>query len=317
MKPAITLLFILIHMAAQSQVIADFENYNLKPGTYLNNASPERGFESGSIFLPNDYNAEFDFWSGFAISADNDTTTAGFSNQYSSRAGIGALETKSYAMGYIFDPVVIQLKENAIGKPMISMYVSNSTYSYLSIRDGDGFAKKFGGETGNDPDYFLLTIKKYSGGVIADDSINIYLADYRFSDNKQDYILSDWKYVDLTVLGEVDSLILQLSSSDVGVFGMNTPAYVAIDQISTDNLLAAAAIGNYTQNLNYGPNPANQEIYLDMPFKGTCSIISVQGTLHWKNILEAGFHEINIGELPQGIYFISINGHFAGKLAVE
>jgi hypothetical protein len=32
------------------------------------------------------------------------------------------------------------------------------TYAALSMRDGDGFAKQFGGASGDDPDYFLLTI---------------------------------------------------------------------------------------------------------------------------------------------------------------
>ena len=159
-----------------AQVLANFENFNLKQGEHLNDAAPGHGFKSGSIELPNFYDAAFDFWSGFAISADTNTTTPGFLNQYSVIAGKGASGSTSYGVGYIFDPIIIRLQPNAIGKPMIGMYVNNSTYTYLSVRDGDAFAKKFGGETGKDPDFLLLTIKKYSGGAIDDDSINIFLA---------------------------------------------------------------------------------------------------------------------------------------------
>ena len=171
-----------------AQVLASFENFNLYPGQHLNNAAPEKGFRSGSIELPNFYDAEFDFWSGWAISADTNRTTPGFLNQYSAIAGKGAQGSSTYCVGYIYDPIIVRLQPQAIGKPMIGMYFNNSTYTYLSMRDGDAFAKKFGGESGKDPDFLLLTIKKYSGGAIDDDSINLYLADYRFPQAEKDYI---------------------------------------------------------------------------------------------------------------------------------
>ena len=37
-------------------------------------------------------------------------------------------------------------------------YVTNATYTYLSMKDGDGFTKKFGGAHGMDADYFKLII---------------------------------------------------------------------------------------------------------------------------------------------------------------
>lgn len=317
MKTIFTLLFGSLQICAFAQVIAGFENFNLSPGQYINDSSPADGFESGSIVLPNDYNAEFNFWSGFAISADTNTTTPGFLNQYSAYPGEGAEKTTAYAMGYIYQPVTIHLKEKAIGKPMIGIYVANSTYSYLSMRDGDGFAKKFGGETGTDPDFFLLTIKKYSGGVISDDSINVYLADYRFPSAAKDYILKDWKYIDLTILGEVDSLVLSLSSSDVGAFGMNTPSYVAIDEISTDNLLAAFAVNESGRALTVHPNPVHETLYLELPEKANCAITSIDGTVLWSRVLDQGSHAVSVSAFPHGLYFVTSNGQVVSKLCIE
>jgi hypothetical protein len=317
MKSFFTLLISTLFLAGNAQVIAGFENFNLLPGSYINNASPDDYFESGSILLPNDFNTEFQVWSGFAISADTNTTTPGFLNQYSAYPGTGAANTTAYAMGYIFDPLVIKLKEKAIGKPMIGMFVANSTYSYLSMRDGDSFAKKFGGELGTDPDYFLLTIKKYSGGAIDDDSLNIFLADYRSPDPHKDYILQDWKYVDLTILGQVDSLILTLRSSDNGIFGMNTPAYVAIDQVSTDNLLAAEALSLDRQQLSISPNPAMDNILLQAPVKGQYTITTLLGHQVWSQPMDPGYHTIHIADLPQGYYIISMDGLHAGRFWKE
>ena len=62
--------------------------------------------------------------------------------------------------------------------------------------------------------------------------MDFYLADYRFSDNSKDYIVKDWTFVDLSSLGAVTKLQFALSSSDTGQFGMNTPAYMAMDSMS-------------------------------------------------------------------------------------
>ena len=300
-----------------AQTMAGFENFGLKPGEHLNNASPEKGFRSGSIELPNFYDTEFDFWSGWAISADTNTTSPGFLNQYSSIAGEGALGTSTYCIGYIYDPIIVRLQPNAVGKPMIGMYVNNSTYTYLSVRDGDSFAKKFGGETGLDPDFLLLTIKKYSGGAMDDDSINIYLADYRFPQSKKDYILSDWTYVDLSKLGGVDSLELRMTSSDVGIFGMNTPAYVCIDQVSTDNLLSASSLDRRGMELVISPNPVSETLYIDVPVKGVCTISSMQGVQQWSRKLEVGHHQVEVTGWPKGMYVMTLNGGHTTKIIVE
>ncbi|MDQ3015298.1 MAG: DUF4465 domain-containing protein [Bacteroidota bacterium] len=317
MRIVIAFLFFSVQSISYSQVVATFENYNLQPGQYINNASPAQGFESGSVFLPNDYNTKFDVWSGYAISADTNTTTPGFTNQYSSIVGRGALGSTHYTIGYVFDPEFIYPTGKAIGKPMIGFYVTNSTYAYLSMLDGDAFAKKFGGETGNDPDFFMLTIKKYQGGAISDDSIDVYLADFRFGKPSQDYILKDWKYVDLTSLGEVDSLVMQLSSSDVGIFGMNTPAYVCIDEISTDNLLSASSIQTSGIQFNIGPNPATDMIHFMVPQKGSYEIFNLQGSQIWSQSLEVGMHEIRLEDFPSGLYLITFNGQIAGKFSVR
>ena len=54
------------------------------------------------------------------------------------------------------------------------------------------FAKKFGGTTGNDPDFFKVTVKGYKGGVLTTDSVPFYLADFRFANNALDYIVDSW-----------------------------------------------------------------------------------------------------------------------------
>ena len=97
--------------------------------------------------------------------------------------------------------------------------------------EGSGFSKKFGGSTGNDADWFLLTITGKDAYGNITDTVDFYLADYRYENNSSDYIVDSWEYVDLGGLGAAKSLEFLLSSSDTGGYGMNTPAYFAMDTV--------------------------------------------------------------------------------------
>jgi hypothetical protein len=62
--------------------------------------------------------------------------------------------------------------------------------------------------------------------------VSFLLADYTFTDNTQDYLINDWTTVSLVALSDdTRSLQFVLESSDNGPFGMNTPAYFAVDNI--------------------------------------------------------------------------------------
>lgn len=104
--------------------------------------------------------------------------------------------------------------------------------------NGDSFAKKFGGVSGNDADFYRVTFTGYdqlqSNGAATGNttgSVVFSLADFTFADNTQDYILSSWSSVNLSSLGFAKSVRLSFSSSDVGAFGINTPTYLAFDNL--------------------------------------------------------------------------------------
>ena len=85
--------------------------------------------------------------------------------------------------------------------------------------------------------------KNSAGDVVG--ATDYYLADFRFADNSRDYITDIWDNVDLTGLGLVKSLEFTLTSSDMGDFGMNTPAYFALDSISVIPAPAAFLLGGF------------------------------------------------------------------------
>lgn len=183
----------------------------------------------------NVYSRDFDSWSGWGYSNRTDNTTAGFTNDLSSFSGAGANDSATYGVSFLdafgpSGPPTITLANNDL-RTFESLKINNNTYAGLSMQLGDSFAKKFGGETGADPDWFLLTITGKNTDGAAIDTVEFYLADYRFTDNSKDYVVDEWTEVFIPSLSAAKSLEFTLTSSDNGAFGMNTPAYFAIDDI--------------------------------------------------------------------------------------
>lgn len=231
-----------LSLRAFGQTTVTFENSTLSQplvgsNTYQNGAtlSPSGSFTTMGATFNNFYDAGFDYWSGWAYSNVTDTTTAGFSNQYAAynlSGGGSGDASANYALGSRGFPGDVSVQLAPWLQPS-SMRITNTTYAALSMLNGDQFAKKFGGVNGNDPDWFLLTINGFNAANQSTGTVEFYLADYRFSDNSQDYIISEWATVNLSGFGLGTSyLSFGLSSSDVGNFGMNTPAYFAADNFS-------------------------------------------------------------------------------------
>lgn len=168
-------------------------------------------------------------WSGWVYSNTTDTTTPGFTNQTSAFTG-GGLASANYGIAFAGDaaPTI------TFSTPVIvsTGYFTNTTYAALSMLQGDGFAKKFGGASGTDPDFLKLTVLGRDAADVQTGSVDFYLADYRFENSADDYVVNQWRALDLSSLGAVSKLAFSMSSSDNGPFGMNTPAYFALDDLS-------------------------------------------------------------------------------------
>lgn len=197
---------------------------------------------SGAAHFINRFSLTWGSWSGFSVSNQSDTTTPGFENDTSAITGKGAGESgNNYAVAFgvvngldAADASQLEQLPYVVLPPNtqpVSAQVTNTTYAALSMRDGDSFAKKFGGESGDDPDFFRLAVYGTSQGTPLPDSVELYLADFRDDDPAKDYILQAWAPLDLTQLSGADRLYFNLNSSDIGDFGMSTPAYFAIDEI--------------------------------------------------------------------------------------
>ena len=225
---------VLATFISTAQTVSTFENLTLPSDTFWDGSDGTGLFSSGNAEFVNGYNF---FINDFGYSNMTDTVTAGFTNAFSSSNGSGYNGSTNFAVAYVSSNTKIRLTGAASGKLVEGAYLTNNTYAYKSMKTGDTFAKKFGGTTGNDPDYFKLIIKGWLNGTAVANEVEFYLADFRFADNAQDYIVRDWTWVNLLPLGNVDSLQFFIESSDTGQFGINTPTYFCLDNFTTADVL--------------------------------------------------------------------------------
>lgn len=246
-------------LASGATTTIDFEELPLPGGQqHYDGSDLAGGFASRGAWFVNNFE---NFgggccWEGFAYSSASDTTTPGFINQFSAFAGSGADDSGQYAVAFSgYDAgnggQVPTIELPAGAKP-VSIALTNTTYTALSLATGDSFGKKFGGLAGNDPDWFLARIeaRSESGALLGE--ITTYLADFRFADNTQDYILDQWIEVDLTPLqhAELARLEIRIDSSDFNPqLGLNSPAYVALDNLVLEIPIAGDYNGDGSVNI--------------------------------------------------------------------
>lgn len=258
-KKAIMLSIILgLHVMSHrinAQLIADFESFNTNPPGYFAPGTTTVFTAPGMVF-PYQWNTAFGgYWAGgWAYTNVYDSTTAGFTNLYGVKAYKGYNQSAVYAVGQDQAHMILSLP----GSTLSGFYVTNTTYAYKAIKFGDAFCRKFGDTTGTFsggmypqggyPDYFKLRIKAFRNGILQPDSIQFYLADYRTAGTSNDFVLNQWAWCSTSALGRADSLEMRLFSSDIGSFGINTPLFFAIDQVTL--IAPQAALYTNASNVN-------------------------------------------------------------------
>ncbi len=217
-----------LSQAGQAQT-ATFDDLPLPPNSYWNGSDYSGQFSSGGISFPNYY--AYDpvygpYWEEWAYSNMKDTTTPGYLNQYSAVTGGGVNGSANYGIGYLgfYNPLTISLPT---ATTVQGVYLTNTTYAYLAMLNGYEQATAFSSTSS-----FTLTISgSDANGQPTGTPVTFSLAQGR-------NIVNHWTWVDLSSLGScVTTLGFSFLSTDYGDFGINTPTYVAMDD------LAVAAVG--------------------------------------------------------------------------
>lgn len=306
------------NLSAQSNDVVTFENFGLTTESYNNGSAGGGDFEEFLTFT-NVYDAAWGSWSGFSISNITDNVSAGWGNQYSAFPGSGD-NSSSYSIYY--PEGSISMNTFDVSGSIDSLMISNSTYAAISMRDGDAFGKQFGSiyaadgttvDGTNGEDFLKVWVIGTSYGGSLKDSVEVFLADYRFSDNNQDFILDNWLKVDLTGFGfQVQTVTFKMESSDNGAWGMNTPSYFAIDNVYYNYTFG---IQEKTLDISVYPNPVMDNLTI----KGESGIVYLRDING--NLILSQEHSIisliNMKSFASGVYFLELvnsNGKAVQKI---
>lgn len=191
--------------------------------TYTDNAYTE-----GGVTLPVTYNlyeasyGTSDFWSGFAISSrtatgfDMTTMTPDQYNNVTGKAHTG----KNFAIVQTYgETIKVAEGDGAVVK---SLYYTTSSYTANSILNGDSYS----GAKFDATDWFTCTVTgTHADGTTA--TVDIEIA-------RDGQYVTDWQLADLSKLGKVVELGFSFSGSRSNAYGVLTPAYLCIDDVTIE-----------------------------------------------------------------------------------
>lgn len=304
--------------------VATFENLALDEESYYlgNDATGTKQFRSGDFLFTNTYTYDslynFGFWSGFGYanltSPLYDTASAASydRNAFRCAAGKGAGESATYAVAYAsdFQPATVRTSDT-LGQVIAGAYFTNNATAVNRALYGDNF-----GLRAFAPGDFM---KVHCVGFLGEDSVgetDIYLIDYRSANPDEHYILQEWKWFDLAVLGKVNRVEFVVMSSQQNPFGEMFPQYFCLDNFGMDGV-------------REDPNPASCRAPQEMPAAGLYPVparhtltISIEQNDYNVEILHlsgrpvktlrhlSGETSISVADLTAGIYLLRITcGH--------
>lgn len=212
---------------------------NAWDGTYTPACVVYSGFEFSHSYSVWEYpGVTYYSWNGFipSLSTDNeDRTEQGdwTDHQWGAITGSGVKAGRPYMLAFwdAWGEMSLEQPEepsleikytlgDKVFKP-VSIAVTNSTWGYYGMKNGSYPSLAF-----TDSSFCYLYINGVKDGKKTG-SVKVVLA------NGTD-ILKTWQTVDLSSLGEVNSLYFQMESSDSGSYGMNNPAYFCIDEFRVE-----------------------------------------------------------------------------------
>jgi hypothetical protein len=317
----IVLTSLCLNSFAQSPVAITFDEptFTLTPNSYYKNTSVNDWGLGVTKFRYKWDTAFGGYWkSGTAYTNIKDTTNGTYTNLYGC-AAFSAYNGTRYAT--VQDDAIITFSNTTT--QVSGFFITNTTYAYKTMKFGNTFSRKFGDTTGTNsggiyaqgayPDFFKLVVFGYKDGIKKTDSVQFYLADYRFMTSSSDYIIKNWQYVNCTTIGVVDSLVFKLRSSDNGSFGMNTPGFFSIDNITTINTVGVNELENISNTSLY-PNPTANTLNIQFESKKETNLLIRVVDVTGKNIetltnysqTGANQIELNMEKFESGIYMIEL-----------
>lgn len=214
---------------AESLYLGDSENFDSQwNDSYENINNKHLLSDNSKVFEFDCLTVSYDKGTTFGFGSDSFAFTNKTSGDYSAITKKG-VSNQTYiitgASGY--SDISIRFKDNENPKELEDyrvkgIYVTNSAFAYNSMKDGAGYYGEeeiFGAN-----DSFKLTIYNLE----KTQSVEVYLA-------QGTNLLNEWKWVDLTSLGETKGLKFELKTTKTNEYGPMTPYYFCLDGITVED----------------------------------------------------------------------------------
>jgi hypothetical protein len=175
------------------------------------------------------YYNEGGFGGGFTYTAYTDVNTPGYSN-LSAIAGKGKSGSVYLTSNTnSFTPARITNLQSGKYK-FTGAWVTNATYGYLAVKEGNDGGGEWSVIKGKftTGDCFILTATGYDSNDQSIGEVSVYLADFR---NGKSDVINNWSWIDFIPLASAEYIEFEMSSTDMGTYGMNTPSYFCMDDI--------------------------------------------------------------------------------------
>ena len=228
---------LLLEVSGAKPAIATFDDLALEPETAWYGKRESEGHDhrkftyySGSYSFPCEYAPSLFTWGGVAYSNQTKTTFSSlFPDQFNSVVGHGVNGSKNYAVAYAYGQHTVEVRATHAGPAVIpGTFVTNTAWVKEVTQKGTGM-----GDEPHTPfhkgDYLLLIASNNKG-----QSIEFPLVDYRSSNDAEHYVIDSWQWLDLSALGETESVIFSMKGTRIANGGTTIPAYFCLDDFGSE-----------------------------------------------------------------------------------
>ncbi len=329
MKKTITKLAMAFCFVTGNATIAQtvtFDTFTLTPNSYYKDTT-SADFSNGGVTFRYGWNTSFGgYWeSGSSYTNKMDTIDGTFNNLYGCIPGT-AFSGNNYAA--VQSGAMVTFSNNTTA--VTGFYMTNSTFAWKTIKNGNQFSRKFGDTTGTGsgatipqgqyPDWYKILVRGYRGGSMLTDSVEFYLADYRAAGTANDYAIKNWQFVNCSSLGQVDSISFDMKSSDNSFGFMNTPGFFSMDHFTIQSTVGVEEL-SVNSNVSLFPNPATQYLILNYESNSlneiTFTISDIAGkdlqTNKFAGTIGVNQQHLSVENLESGIYFLELKDQHSSK----
>jgi uncharacterized protein YjdB len=243
-----------IHVNCQSKV-AHFEDLYLPSESYAyghkGSIVYEDVFYSGSYSFLNKDTTKY--WGGFAfsnITATNYDPGQRVTHQYRSVTGGGVNGSNKFAVVYVSDNgyhnTEIGVTHNADGDFIPGVFLTNSAYTLYSINNGDDYM----GDPYGQGDYYKVIFTGFDANGVSTTSKECYLVDYHSANPTEHFVLTEWKWFDLSSLGKVSKVVISVDASRKNNAGITVPTYFCMDNFGSEETIDVPVLENVKLDRN-------------------------------------------------------------------